>query len=401
MKIGIMLRHYSQHGGGLQEYTKGLLPKLLALASSHEFVLMYQNSKLPGSYCNFKNVREISVNSQPKLVWDQVAVNRIASREKINLIFNPKYSLPLMAKCKTVFVCHGLDWYVMPQWSKLTDRMSHRFIVPKYYKKADAIIAVSDTAREHIIKFLKVSPDKIYLVYHGVDEVFKNPIPPELKRHIRSTYQLPDRYFLYVGQIYPPKNFGRILQAYAKVGPKSGIHLVIAGEHRWLCGRDLELIDTLNISPWVVRPGWIDHKDLPVFYAMAEALLLPSLYEACPAPPLEAMSIGCPVVTSNCYGAKEIADNAALLVDPKDVDSIAKGMEKILTDLPLRRQLVVNGHERVKNFTWEKCAQETLAVFEKLTCVILPFHMAFKVLLKFSIRWMGHLSYLHHIRLIY
>ena len=109
MKIGIMLRHYNQHGGGVKVYTQGLLREMLAIDTPHEFILVYQDPKLIGTYSKFSHVRELAVKSQFKLTWDQVAMNRVAEKEKLDLIFNPKYSLPLMANCKNVFVCHGLD----------------------------------------------------------------------------------------------------------------------------------------------------------------------------------------------------------------------------------------------------------------------------------------------------
>jgi O-antigen biosynthesis alpha-1,2-mannosyltransferase len=155
------------------------------------------------------------------------------------------------------------------------------------------------------------------------------------------------------------------LQAYAKVGPKLGIYLVIAGEHRWLCEEELEMLNKLGIAEWVIRPGWIDHKVLSYFYNLAEALLLPSLYEACPSPILEAMVTGCPVVTSNRFGTQELADNAAILVDPESVESIAKGMKKVVLDKAVHAQLIENGYERAKQFSWKKCAEETLDVLEK------------------------------------
>jgi len=139
---------------------------------------------------------------------------------------------------------------------------------------------------------------------------------------------------------------------------------VIAGEHRWLCGDELALIDKLEISSWVVRPGWIDRNTLPAFYGLAKALLLPSLYEACPSPPLEAMSSGCPVVTANRHGTKEIAGEAALLVNPEDMNDIARGMRKVVTDQELRQRLVEAGYKRARSFCWEKCVSQTLNVLE-------------------------------------
>jgi glycosyltransferase involved in cell wall biosynthesis len=359
-----MLRHYSQHGGGVWVYTRNLLREMLKLDTPHEFVLLYHDPQLVGTYSNGNHVRETAIEAPHMLLWDQLAVRQAEKREKLDLIFNPKYSLPLMADCRTVFVCHGLDWYVMPWGSKLIDRLSHRYLFPRYARKADAIISVSDVTRQHVIQYLEVEENRVHTVYLGVNEAFGRPISADRLEEVRQTYRLPERFFLYVGQIYPPKNFGRLLQAYARVGPELGISLVVAGEHRWLCEGELALIDQLGLSQWVVQTGWVDHDTLPAFYKLTDALVMPSLYEACPSPPLEAMASGCPVVTSNRYGTKEIAGQAAQLVEPEDVDDIADGMRQVVTDQELRRRLVEAGYERVAIFSWKKCARETLQVLE-------------------------------------
>lgn len=364
MKIGIMLRHLDQHGGGVKVYTQNLLRNLLPMAPHHEFVLIYQDPRLVGSHNGMEHVREIVIPFPSVFLWDQVAVRMAESREKLDVIFNPKYSIPLTARCKTVYVSHGLDWAVLPLPKPWYDHFVHVFLRPKYTNKADAIIAVSETTRQHEIEYLGTDRNRVHTVYLGVDESFREAVPPEKLENIRQTFGLPDRFFLYCGQIYPPKNFGRLLQAYAKVGPEMGIPLVVAGEHRWLCGKELELIDRLNLSRWVARPGWIGHESLPAFYQLAEALLLPSLYEACPSPPIEAMASGCPVVTSDRYGTKEIVDQAAVLVDPEDIDSIADGIRRIVTDDSLRKDLIEKGKRRARFFSWEKCARETLRILE-------------------------------------
>ncbi|MEW6570093.1 MAG: glycosyltransferase family 1 protein [Nitrospirota bacterium] len=364
MKIGVMLRHYDQHGGGVKVYTENLLRELIALPTHHEFIFIYRNPRLVGTYNGKMGIREIAIGAPSIFLWDQLSIRQVEEREKFDLIFNPKYSVPLTARCRTVFVCHGLDWYVMPRGSRWFDRLSHRYLIPRYAKKADAVIAVSNTTRQHVIEYLGVDESRVHTVYLGVDEAFKKPIPQGKLAAIRSAYRLPERFYLYVGQIYPPKNFGRLLKAYARVGPKLGIPLVVAGEHRWLCGEELALVDQLGISAWVVRPGWIDRDTLPCFYALAEALLLPSLYEACPIPILEAMSSGCPVVTANRYGTQELVGQAGVLVDPEDMDSIADGMSRLVSDDSLRKQLIEAGQKRAQNFSWEKCARETLSVLE-------------------------------------
>jgi glycosyltransferase involved in cell wall biosynthesis len=231
MKIGIMLRHLGQHGGGVIVYTHNLLREMLALNAPHEFVLLCQE---PGqldsySYGNGERVRELVLGKAPSFMWDQWLVAQADREEKFDFIFNPKYSIPLAARCQTAFVCHGLDWYVMPWSSKFTDRLNHRYLIPMYAKKAHDIIAVSETVRQHMVEYLEVEEDRIHTVYLGVDEAFGRPIPPEKLEQVRRAYGLPERFFLYCGQIYPPKNFGRLVYVYAQVGPALGLPLVVAG----------------------------------------------------------------------------------------------------------------------------------------------------------------------------
>ena len=365
MKIGIMLRHFDQHRGGVKNYTNYLLNELFALNSSHEFILIYSNSKHMGTYKNFKNVREIAVNISNRILWDQLAMPYVQKKEKLDIIYNPKYSIPLFLRCPAVFVCHGLDWYLMPWGSKIVDRMIHKFLFPQYTIKATSIIAVSNTTREHLMEFLNVNKEKIYTIYEGMHESFKEDIPKEELERIRAKHNLPEKFFLFAGQIYPPKNFGRILQAYAKVGPKQGIHLVATGEHRWLCEDELNMIKELEISKWVIRPGWIDEYSLICTYKLAEALVIPSLYESFCTPIAEAMATGCPVITSNRFGTKEVAGNAAILVNPESIENIADAMQKILIDKDLKEDLIKKGFERANQFSWKKAATETLEVLEK------------------------------------
>lgn len=367
MKIGIMLRHLDQHGGGVLVYTESLLRRLLAMDTEHEFVLLYRDAGRLGAYHDGNGrVRELVLGKSPTLVWDQWAAWQAARQEHLDVIFNTKYSVPLMTDSRSVFVCHGLDWYVMPWGSRLLDRANHRYLIPRYTKKADAIIAVSETARRHMIEYLGAEEERVFTVYHGVDNAFAEPVSEQRLSEVKQAYGLPDRFLLYCGQIYPPKNFGRLIQAYAQVGPREGISLVVAGSHTWLCEDEIALIDRLSLEKWVLRPGWIGRRELPAFYRLAQGLLLPSLYESFGTPILEAMSSGCPVVTSNRYGTAEIAGDAAILVDPQDTDSIAGGIEQVIADQPLRDRLIVAGRRRAADFSWEKCAQETLKVLERL-----------------------------------
>jgi glycosyltransferase involved in cell wall biosynthesis len=365
MRIGVMLRHYDQHGGGVRVYTQSLLSFLVKHATQHEYVLFYQNPSLLGTFRG-AHVKEVCVAGRSVFTWDQVGLPRALASHPVDVLFNPKYSLPLTGSYPTVWVCHGLDWYVMPWASRLRDRLSHRFLVPRYAARASAIIAVSEITRQHVLEFLGVTESRVTTVYTGIDDVFHQPIQPEVLASIRTKYGLPPRFMLYVGAVYPPKNFRRMVQAYARVGPQQGIALVVAGgQNRFLSEEELKEPERLRLGQWVKWAGWVDAATLAAFYQLAEGLLMPSLFESFGIPIVEAMASGCPVLTSDCYGTKEIGADAALLVDPNSVDSIANGIATLVGDTSLQTQLRERGRTRAGRFTWERCAGETLDVLER------------------------------------
>ena len=361
-----MLRHYDQHRGGVRVYTHRLLEAMFALEHPHELVLLYRSPALVGTYAARDGVREAALPARSVLTWDQLAVPAAVRRFGLDLLFNPKYSIPLRAGCPAVWVCHGLDWYVMPWASRRIDRLSHRFLVPRYAARAAAVIAVSEITRRHVVEYLHLPPERVATVYSGVDDVFRAPVSEERRAALRRKYDLPPRFLLYAGAVYPPKNFTRLVRAYARVGPERGLPLVVAGgENRFLSEHELAEPEALGISAWVRRPGWVEQDELAAMYAMADALLLPSLFESCGLPVLEAMAAGCPVVTADRYGTKELAEDAAVLVDPESVDAIAEGIRRVLDDAALRLRLVEAGRARSREFRWSRCAAETLRVLEQ------------------------------------
>lgn len=348
----------------MKVYTRNLVPRLLALDSPHEFVLLYRDSTSRGGHADGERVREVVLKAPSAFLWDQISVARVARRERLDVIFNPKYSVPLSADAATVFVCHGLDWFVSPEWSRWRDRLSHRLLVPRYAESARAIIAVSETARHDAIRFLGVNERSVTTVYHGVEEAFRRPVGHEELERVKRRYALPERFYLYCGQIYPPKNFGRLVRAFARATRSNGLGLVVAGTHTWRSEDELALIDRLGLEGSVSRLGWVPREDLPPLYSLAEALVMPSLYESFGFPLLEAMSAGCPIVTSDRGGTREIAGDAGLLVDPEDVHDIAAGMRRVVDDASLRGRLVEAGRRRAAGFSWAACARRTLRVLE-------------------------------------
>jgi glycosyltransferase involved in cell wall biosynthesis len=365
MKIGIMLRHMEQHHGGVLVYTHNLLREMLALETRHEFVLIYRNPDLIGTYADGDRVREIAVQAPSALVWDQLAVPWLERKEKFDVIFNPKFTVPFLSRAKKVFVIHGSEWFVIPQAYLWYDRWYTHTLTSLYCHNADAVITVSNVVKKDIVKFTGVKPEKVVPVHNGFDPNRFHVIQdPHLLEAVRQAYQLPERFILWTGQIYPPKNLGRLLEALAKVKDEIPHKLVIAGEERWRAKEDLELIKRLDIKDRIHFTGWVSHDDLPTFYNLADLFVLPSLYEGFGIPLLEAMACGCPVLTSTTGSPPEVVEDAGYLVDPIKVDDIAAGICEVLSNAELRSAMVAKGLERVKDFSWGKCARETLGVLE-------------------------------------
>lgn len=366
MRIGLMLRHYEQLGGGVRVYTENLLPRLFTIGKHHEFVLMYQNPALIGTYGSYPNVEEIASRIPGTVLWDQLAVPWMERKRKFDLIFNLKLTVPLAVKARTVFVMHGSEWFIIPESFLWYDRWYFERLAPIYCRRAAAFITVSHRVKRDVLKHIDVNPKKVFPVYNGYDsDLFHIISDRERLRAVQQHYRLPERFILWVGQRYPPKNCGRLFQAFAQIKDDIPHTLVIVGEQRWRAQQELQLVKDLGIQDRVHFAGWVSHDDLPVFYNLADLFVLPSLCEGFGIPLLEAMACGCPIVAANTCTPPEIVEEAGYFVNPLDVGEIASGIKHVLLDQSRREEMARRGLSRVQSFGWAQCAKETLSVLER------------------------------------
>jgi glycosyltransferase involved in cell wall biosynthesis len=361
MKIGIMLRSLNDVGGP-GEYTRSVLGALLRLDRINEYYLFLPDAALAGRYREFPNAHPVVLSTRSKFLFDQVSIPRAVRKYECDVLINLKHSVPLFTGAPAIFVMHGADWIAFPQNYYFFDRLYHKVSLPLFCRKADKIISVSHDATRIAVERLNLPASKVATVYHGFRTDFRRVEDPERLARARARYKLPERFILYVGRIYPMKNVRGLVEAFAKLRDRIPHSLVICGIKHYKTEPDFAAIDRYSLHDRVIPTGFVEEEDLPVLYSMADAFVLPSLYEGFGIPLLEAMACGCPIVTSTQGSCPEVVDGAGVLVNPRDPADIAEGIYQVLSDRELAAGLVARGYQRVAQFSWEKCARETLDV---------------------------------------
>lgn len=266
----------------------------------------------------------------------------------------------------TVLTVHDLIFRQLPQHHKRLNRWYLNLTMPLYCRRASHIIAVSEAARRDLMAAYGVPSEKITVIYEAADPRFCRQSAVAVASAL-ARYDLPARYLLFVGTIEPRKNLGRLLAAFERIY-REGLSdaLVIVGKRGWLYDDFFAALEHSPVREHVIFPGFVPDADLPAVYTGAQALVLPSLCEGFGLPVLEGMACRTPVICSNTSSLPEVAGDAALLVDPTHVDEIAGAITRVLTDSALHAQMRVRGEEQAARFSWERTAEETLAVYQQL-----------------------------------
>jgi glycosyltransferase involved in cell wall biosynthesis len=271
---------------------------------------------------------------------------------------------------KRVVTVHGDLHWVLPEYVRNANRLTilrTRYLERLVSKGFDYFIAVSESVKRSLIRYPGVPEDRIKVIYEGVDTDLFRVIEQKGKDSFKKEKGLEYPYILHVSNYARKKNAQTLVNAYVEL-KKQGIkhRLVIAGR-RWEQSDVRNLIEKLKINEDVIFLGGVPQEELNLLYNCADLFVFPSLHETFGLPILEAMACGCPVITTNAFAMPEVAGDAALLLDnPKDTSELCHKMHRLLTEQSLRAQLRTRGLERVKQFSWEKCAKETLEVYEKV-----------------------------------
>ena len=365
-------------------YIRELCDALFELDTRNEYVAFYRKQGQAGRYRDRANVRELVVPGRVKLLWDQVLVPLAARRERVDVLFHHKFSIPLVAPCPTVVQQRGTEYWSHPEFyvglSGRLDQLYGRLMIPLYCRRASRVLTNSDTLGEELVRHLGVPRSKLRTVYASADQSFRPISDPDTLARVRAQYGLPSEPFLLMvvkghqvaGQtshkaLTPRKNVALALEAYGRMrrqtvgaGAAAVPPLVILG--LGIAERLTQEAIAQHAEPASVHtPGFVQFSDMPAIYSMARVLVFPSRYESFGLPIVEAMACGCPVVTSTTSACPEVAGDAALLVDPDDVVGLASAMERVSFDPALAVELRQRGFRRAAAFSWSQSARTLLA----------------------------------------
>jgi glycosyltransferase involved in cell wall biosynthesis len=322
-----------------------------------------------GLFRRYKNAVEIETESPPlplETYWDQVIVPKVAERHSLDVVFNPHLSVPIRGRFGKVMVMHNVEYHTVPKvygWKMYSWWfMMEKFILPA----ADRVISLSHAMTDDFRKYVNYPIAQVRTIYHGVSDKFKVETDYDRLLRAREEYELPERFILFVGRLYPQKNFATLVRAFAHIKDTIPHRLIVVGRPRYKFEGELNLLQELGLEKRVDFLQYVPNDDLPMIYNLADCFVYPSLYESFGLAQLEAMACGCPVIGANAGAIPEVTGGAAILFDPLNAEDLSQAIVKVTSEPDLRRDLVERGLVRVQEFTWERAARETLEVFEEL-----------------------------------
>ncbi len=346
---------------GIGTYIQNLIPFFVGKVD----VVLLGDEKRIKKYV--KDVEIIPLKSSIYFPLEQVEIP--LKIKKCDIFWSPHFNTPIFpikAKKRVVSI-HDVFHLAFSKYYSFFERRYINFLIRSAVKLSDVIITVSYFSKNEIIKYTNADPQKIEVIYNGVDLDLFKIYEKKMLDKVTSKYNLPDKFILYVGNIKPHKNLKKAIKAFEIFSKDyKDFYLVIVGQKEGFYKGDKEIFHILesnkSLSKKVIFTGYIEREDLPLIYNLACFLLFPSLYEGFGLPPLEAMACGCPVVASDIPVIKEICEDAVYYVNPLDPLDMAKGMREVFENKELRSKLINKGFDRVKNFIWESSGRKHLEV---------------------------------------
>lgn len=378
---------------------KPLTGGLLDLTTTQHFESSEKNEKIEYDTEGYQVLKSPHNNFRAKVLnwpyshfWTQGRMSWEMLVNRPDVLFIPAHTMPIIHPKKTIVTIHDIGFerdcllYACEQMGpesrsgrKLLNMLVNIFTLGKYransldyfrwsteyaLKKADKVITISNFTKSELIDVYRAKAEKIKVIYNGYNKSLYQKINDENKiAEVIGRYGIKKPYIFYIGRIENKKNIPALIEAFALMKENyknTDVKLVLVGNASMGFDEVKYSISEFELNNDVIMPGWVKETEIPYFFSGAEAFVFPSNYEGFGIPLLQAMACETPIIASSSSSIPEVVDNAALLFNPRFVTSMAEAIGEIITKPELRKDLIEKGKERVKNFSWEKCAKETL-----------------------------------------
>lgn len=369
MKIAMDARGVSWYKGtGIGTYTDKIL-KCMIEDHRDNFYQIYWSGK---GYQEFEsdNTKIIMASKRHHRFFEQHYFPSNLKKENMDIYHIPQNGIGISEEipCKKVVTIHDLIPYILPETvgkgylSKFLKEM------PRIVELADGIITVSECSKRDILKFFNIEKDKVFVTPLAADNKYRPLDKNQCREKLKEVYNISRPFVLYIGGFSPRKNLSALMTAFSNIHKNLDTEhdLVIVGANKDDSNLLRELSVNLNITSNVIFTGFVQEELLPVFYNSCSVFVYPSIYEGFGLPPLEAMSCGAPVITSDISSIPEVVGNGGILIDPFDMKSIMYSLEALLNDESIRKELSDKALKRASQFSWKKTSEQTIEIYKKI-----------------------------------
>jgi len=368
MRIGINAFALGTGLDGSQTYVRNLMRTLATMDQTNNYSLLVLPSSQHIAVPELARMERLVVRSRLGKLPVPLASSLALLRARLDLV-HVQFAAPLLCPTRIVVTVHDIMFDRHPEFFTPSDLAQLHARVPRTLRRAAAVLTGSDYSRDDIIRQYGLSPEKIVVTPYAADPVFAPVHDPERLATVRARYGTGDQFVLFAGALKPNKNLPVVVDAYVRLRRAGAIRhrLVLVG------AQANQIMDDVFVNARhsgyaadIVLTGHVPTDDLVALYSAAELFVQPSLFEGFGLPVLEAMTCGTAVITSNVTSIPEVAGDAALLIDPRDVDGLAEAMRRVLTNTALRRRLETAGLHQAARFSWRRTAQSTLQVYDEV-----------------------------------